>query len=263
MDRRKFLVGAGSLGAVASGGMAAMQSGGAARAEGLAKAARGTPPPPPTLRPPTYVPTVEGMVLGYLPGSAAFVNEGAAAPRSAPRWVAWDKSMSPPSSSVRRVLGAERMVNVAIGGMQRAVGGPEVQAIRSVQVVAHFATADSNFAPFFAWSFAAAGPKRVSASPGLSFDAYTPDRMALQVDYALDAAAVNRDVKPSGMIYLPVGSLDGPGAGIYVLAGPSRATGTQPNLAGYIYSGDPLYPIVNTRNAEPDFDYVTVTIRLA
>jgi len=256
MDRRKFIIGTGSLTAAAgSAAVAVTKAGGTSRADGLAKAAGSTS----TVAAAASTRKVEGFVLGYLQGSATMVDDPPVTPRTAPKWAAWTAAMTPPPASLRRAFGRESAFNVTIGAMEHGVGS-SLLPVLGVEIVAHFATAESNFVPFYAWNYKRTSATRVAASQALSFDAFAPDRMALQVNYTVDEKVVRRDVKLSGMIYLPVVSTGGAGAGIYVLAGPSRITGAPPAVAGYKYSGDPMYPIVSLRNGEPDFDYLTITI---
>ena len=68
-----------------------------------------------------------------------------------------------------------------------------------------------------------ASPSTGTASSSVIFDALTPDRVALQLDYALDEGLVAANVASSGSVYLPIGASGGLGEGLYVLAAPSRA----------------------------------------
>ncbi len=173
------------------------------------------------------------------------------------RWVPWDASASPPSYESR--------VNVSIGMLQRAQGAGTQEMLRSIEMVAHFAIEDAPyFAPFHAWKYeAAAASKRANATPPITFEAAMPDRVGLQVNYALIAENLAPGVKGSGMVYLPLGARDGPGTGLYVLAGPSPVTGNQPDLGAYTFSGSLHAPLRGPTGRMPDFDFVTLAIRPA
>ena len=269
MDRRAFLTGAGTLGAVASGGWATLDSHGASvRADGLAKAARGGGTTPPvTPRPPGTTPpkTVNGMVLGYLAGSAGLL---AVAAKDSPidryaRKLAWGAWTTPAASVLPRgILARETMVSVSLGSLQRAHSPANLELLQGIDVTAHFAIAGGQFVPFYAWKYTTASyALQAKSSAPLTFDGYVPDRLALQVDFTLDTGRIARNVQSTGMVYLPIGSRDGPGNGLYVLAGPSHVSGGQPDLASHVFSGDLDAPVMHVSGSKPTFDYLTLTIQ--
>ena len=70
-----------------------------------------------------------------------------------------------------------------------------------------------------------------------------PDRVGLQVSYALERKNVLSRLAAGGVAYLPIGGRDGAGTGIYVLATPSRVTGQLPDFKEYTFSGDLIHPL--------------------
>jgi hypothetical protein len=256
MDRRGFLTGVGTIGAAAAGGWGTMEMGArSARAEGLAKASgagakstagRGGVP----LRP--------SLSVGYLPGSAGLL-EYAALGRAWPqlvtqmRWATWEPSLALPIFDSR--------VDVSIGMLQSAQVHA-ASALLSLEVVAHFAIDQAPyFAPFEAWSYE--GPrvgKVAKRSSPLTFEVAIPDRVGLQVNYALESKQLTSRLTSGGTVYLPVGARDGPTTGIYVLATPSRVTGALPDFTEYTFSGDLINPLRRNTGGTPDFDFVPLTI---
>jgi hypothetical protein len=252
------------MGTAAAGGWSILESSaGSARAAGLAKAAgvdkaraggpgaRGG-----------AAPLADGLSIGYLPGSAGLF-EAAASGRgwdsfaTRMRWARWQPSLSLPSFDSR--------VSVSIGMLQPAQVDAAPGMLKVLEVVAHFALdVAPYFAPFNAWRYESAGiAKRANATSPLTFDAAMPDRVGLQVAYALSAADLAPGVADSGMVYLPLGARDGPSTGLYVLAGPSRYTGTQPDFSEYRFSGTLDSPLTRSTDGTPDFDFVTLAVRAA
>lgn len=226
-----------------------------ARAEGLAKAA-GVSAKSAAAR--TGAMTHRALSLGYLPGSAGlldYASRGRAWPQLASqmRWSQWQSSLALPIFDSR--------VDVSIGTLQLAqVHAPST--LLALDVVAHFAIDQSpHFAPFEAWSYqgAHAGKSARHTSP-LTFEVAMPDRVALQVNYALQAGSAISRLDSAGTVYLPIGARDGPTTGIYVLATPSRVTGALPDFAEYTFSGDLIQPLRRNTGGTPDFDFVTLTI---
>ena len=259
MDRREFLTTAGTLGAVA-GGMVALEPGaselraaGLARAAGAsgaaaAKASRGVKSAEP------------GLSLGYLPGSSGLLeaaSQGRSWDRSwvtQMRWAGWNPSLSLPIY--------EKRADIAIGTLRTAEVWAAPNLTRTIEVVAHFAfDVAPYFGPFNAWRYdgAVAGKAARRTSP-LVFEAGMPDRVGLQVNYAFERDALAPGVADRGMVYLPLGSREGPGAGIYVLASPSRVTGALPDFTEYTFTGDLNRPMLRNTGGTPDFDFVTLTI---
>jgi hypothetical protein len=254
MDRRTFLAGLGTAAAGATAGWATLDSRKAAtRAASLARAA--------------------GAPGAFASRARAATAAAAQAPGLAIASVA-----APLSQTVERVANGEVLrwspwsagAASALARAQTAPLAVQVYAlrvaaaplVRSLDVIAHFALEDGSVAPFYASSYRAAAPGRPAlASPAVAFDAPTPDHMALQVDYALDAATGG--AAQNGSVYLPIGSLDGAGPGLYVLAAPSRATGTLPSLASYRFTGDLHAPLADAAGEAPDFDHLVVTIEAA
>jgi hypothetical protein len=257
MDRRGFLGGLGTLGAAAAGGWGTMEMGArGARAEGLAKAAgvasagakaaRGAIAPMPS------------VTVGYLPGSAGLLEyaaRGWAYPQLATqmRWAAWEPSFALPIFDSR--------VDVSLGTLQHAqVTMPA--SLLSLEVVAHFAIDKAPFfAPFNAWQYTAARAGRpAKATSPLTFEAALPERVGLQVNYALDRNNTLSRYSAGGTVYLPVGGRDGAGTGIYVIATPSRVTGALPDFTEYTFTGDLIQPLRRNTGGTADFDFVTLTI---
>ena len=252
------------MGAAAAGGWGALESGaGSVRAADLARAAGVAKGGSMAGRPGASGSGLvyEGLTLGYLPDSnvlleMAMRGQAFDASTTQKRWARWDPSLTRATS--------EPVVSVSIGILHRAQVPVAVDMLKSLEVVAFFAVDESPYvAPFHAWKYEAAGPvsKRATATSPLTFDATLPDRVALQVKYGLSGAALAPGTLESGMLYLPLGARDGPGLGLYVLAGPSRFTGAQPDLRDYQFSGDLRAPLVRSAGGSADFDYVTVIIR--
>ena len=265
MDRRSFLT-LGTMGAATVGGWAIVKpdarsarAASLADAAGVTKGSQGGKPVSGSGG--TSAARAQGLSVGYLPGSSSILAATAAGESASwatqTRWVSWDASMSP--------LAIDKRVSVSIGLLQRAQGAATQQMLRSLEVIAHFAIDDAPYvAGFNAWSYtSAAGAKRVNATPPLTFDAAMPDRVGLQVNYALIGDNLAPGVRDSGMVYLPLGARDGPGTGLYVLAGPSPRTGKQPDLGMYTFSGYLGAPLRDAMGGMPDFDYVTLAIRPA
>jgi len=255
------------MGAAAAGGwMSVEPSAGSARAAGLAEAA-GVPKAARAGKPRVAENSglvSEGLVVGFLPGSAELLEYAAMGRALGPlasrmRWARWDASLSRQSFESR--------ADVSIGVLQRAQGAAAAPGmLRALEVVAHFALDDAPyFAPFGAWRYEAAGlsSKHGTATSPLTFDAAMPDRVGLQVNYSLSAAMLAPGTIDSGMVYLPLGARDGPGFGLYVLAGPSHGSGAQPDLSDYFFSGDLRAPLLRSAGSLPDFDFVTLTVRRA
>ena len=258
MDRRGFLTGAGTLGAAAAGGAAVIEGGARqARAEGLAKAGGATAGSGAKASRGAN-PRAQSLTVGYLPGSAGLLEYAARGwtfPHIATqmRWAPWAPSLALPIFDSR--------VDVSLGMFQPAqVYAPP--ALLSLEVVAHFAIEKApNFAPFHAWSYQAAraGKPAKWTSP-LTFEAGMPDRVGLQVNYALDRGHVLSRLSAGGTVYLPIGGSDGIGTGIYVLATPSRVTGELPDFTEYTFTGDLIQPLRRYTLGTADFDFVTLTI---
>lgn len=261
MDRRAFLTGVGSMGAAAAGGWAALESHArSARATGLAKAAGVGRTA--VSKAANGAPRIDGLAVGFLPGSAGLLEAAMMGRKlelnTDSRWVTWAPSYSLPIY--------DNLVSISIGMMQTAQVAAAPDMLKRIEVVAHFALDGApDFAPFNAWSYAGPGPMRKNASitSPLTFEAGIPDRLGLQVNYAFTAERLAPDVAASGMVYLPVGARDGPGEGLYVLAGPSRYTGTQPDFSEYFFSGNMQAPLLRNTWGTPDFDFVTLSVRRA
>jgi hypothetical protein len=136
-------------------------------------------------------------------------------------------------------------------------------ALQSLEVVAHFAINEApHFAPFNAWQYVAArAGKAAKRSSPLTFAASMPDRVGLQVNYALERnGSLPSRLAAGGTVYLPIGARDGPGTGIYVLATPSRVTGALPDFSEYTFTGDLIQPLRRFTGGTPDFDFVPLTI---
>jgi len=261
MDRRGFLAGVGTLGAAAAGGFtfneAAVRN---ARAEGLARAANVSKAAIAGQARAQGAPRLaQGVSLGFLPGSPGLLDYAARGQRwdylaTQMRWASWHPSLSLPVFDSR--------VDVSIGLLQSAQVYANPGLLRSLEVVAHFALDVSpHFAPFEAWSHQGASlGKPMKKTAPLTFEAGMPDRVGLQVNYALDGASLVRGIAEDGTVYLPLGARDGPGTGIYVLATPSRITGAAPDFTEYTFSGDLIRPLRRNTGGTPDFDFVTLTI---
>ncbi len=259
MDRRSFLTGVGTIGAVTAGGLSTLRGDArGARASGLANAAGAGA-------------AVSGsekglldrrgasLTLGYLPGSPGLLDAAARGERwdhfaNQMRWATWHPSLSRPTHEDR--------VDVAIGTLQGAQVWAAPGLVRSIQVVAHFALdAAPNFARFDAWSYEAETVgQRTKASSAVVFEAGMPDRVGLQVNYAFARENLAYNLAETGMLYLPLGARDGPGTGIYVLASPSRVTGALPDFTEYRFSGNLDAPLQRVTGGATDFDFVPLTI---
>jgi hypothetical protein len=224
------------------------------RAEGLAKVAGGAAKA--SAR--GAAPLAQALSVGYLPGSAGlleYASRGQAWPQlvSQMRWAGWQPSFALPIFDSR--------VDISIGTLKLAqVHAPST--LLSLEVVAHFAIDQApNFAPFNAWSYKAArGGKAAMRTAPLAFEAAMPDRVGLQINYAVEAAQSISRLASGGTVYLPVGARDGATTGIYVLASPSRITGALPDFTEYTFSGDLVQPMRRNTGGTPDFDFVTLTI---
>jgi hypothetical protein len=257
MDRRGFLAGVGTLGAAATGGWATMEvAARAARADGLAKAAGGQAPGSKAAEGLVATPS---LTVGYLPGSAGLLEYAARSwdfPQLSTqmRWAQWEPSLALPILDSR--------VDVGIGMLRHAnVFAPS--ALLSLEVVAHFALDQSPyFAPFNAWQYTAARPgKPAKATSPLMFEAAMPDRVGLQVNYAMERTQTLSRMAAGGTVYLPIGGRGGAGTGIYVLATPSRVNGNPPVFGDFAFSGDLNQPLWRfDGGGSPEFDFVTVTI---
>jgi hypothetical protein len=257
MDRRGFLAGVGTLGAAASGGWATMQvAARGARAEGLAKAAGGTAA---GSKAAAGVAATPSLSVGYLPGSAGLLEYAARGwkfPQLATqmRWAQWEPSFALPILDSR--------VDVGLGMLQQAkVFAPP--SLLSLEVVAHFALDKApHFAPFNAWQYTAArSGKPAKATSPLMFEAAMPDRVGLQVNYAMERTQTLSRLSAGGTVYLPIGGRDGAGTGIYVLATPSRVSGNLPQFSDFAFSGDLNQPLWRfDGGGTPEFDFVTLTI---
>jgi hypothetical protein len=257
MDRRGFLTGAGTLGAAAAGGWATMEIGArSARAEGLAKAAGVGRQAAKAAGPGAAL--AQSVTVGYLPGSAGLLEcaaRGQEWPQLATqmRWAAWEPWLALPIFDSR--------VDVSLGRIQHAqVSMPS--SLLSLEVVAHFAIDKAPyFAPFIAWGYQAAfRGKRASWTSPITFEAGMPDRVGLQINYALDRTQALARLASGGTVYLPVGGRDGAGTGIYVVATPSRVTGALPDFTEYTFTGDMIQPLRRNTGGTADFDFVTLTI---
>jgi hypothetical protein len=266
MDRRAFLTGLGTIGAVATGGWATRESSAAsARAAGLAKAA-GVPGP---IAARTKARTAAagkrgGFVLGRLAGSSALLaHESVDYAGHAGRlgWAVWDESAASAPSLFAKTFGSQGRVSIMLGALRPAAAANGLPMIESIDITAHFAIDDGHFVPFHVSSYRAAGANRARAtSAPVMFDALVPDRVALQIDYVLDEKSVSSSVAKKGSVYLPIGGAQGAGTGLYLLAGPSSTSGMPPELSGYVFSGDPHAPILASRGGAPDFDHIAFAI---
>lgn len=252
------------MGAAAAGGWSTVEaSAGAERAAALEKAAgvarAGVGAKPGGSKGGGVV--YEGLVLGYLPGSPALLELTARGETwdwhsAQTRWARWDPTLA--------FVTSEPAVSVSIGILQRSQVPSAPETLRSLEVIAHFAIDEAPYVvPFQAWKYRAAadGSKRDYATSPLTFDASLHNRVGLQVTYGLNGPALVPGTLESGMLYMPLGAYNGPSIGLYVLAGPSRLTGAQPDLREYQFSGDLHAPLLRAAGGKPDFDYVTVMIR--
>jgi hypothetical protein len=266
MDRRTFLTGLGTIGAAATGGWATRESSAAsARAAGLAKAAGAPGPLIARSKAGTAAAAKRGgFVLGMLAGSSAMLGPESvdyAAHAGRLGWAAWDESMASSRGVFNKALGVPGRVSIMLGGFRDAASANRLPMIESIDVTAHFAIDDGRFVPFHVSSYRAAGFKRSQlASAPIVFDALTPDRVALQIDYALDEKSVASGIATRGSMYLPIGGAQGAGTGLYLLAGPSSSSGMPPELSGYVFSGDPRAPILAPHGGAPDFDHIAFAI---
>lgn len=236
MDRRSFLARAGTLGAA----WPALSAAGDARAEGLARAAGA---------PLSATGAAPAIALGYLAASPALLarhdaDEDIEGLAGRLRWQPWR------SGEGGQVFPAGRLA-VSIGLLRRADRG----TLDALSITAHFAIEGTpEFAAFPAWRHAAAsGSRPAASSPPIGFEVPAPRQVALQVDFA---AGERR-----GTVAWALGGHDGPNAGLFVIAGPSRSTGRLPNLAACVFSGDIHAPLVLADGRAPDFDYLPVAIR--
>ena len=261
MDRRAFLTGVGTIGAVSAASWSAFdtQARGArasalAMAAGASSGARGK-----ATGGAGQATLPHGLTLGYLPGSPGLLDYAAHGRRwdhfaSQMRWATWHSSLVIPSY--------DTSVDVSIGRLASAQVHSAPGLVRSLEVTAHFALEGTlQVAPYPAWKHeSAAVAKRGGATSPLTFEAGMPDRVSLQVNYAFERADLAAGIAPSGMVYIPLGARDGPGVGLYVLASPSRVTGALPDLREYRFSGDLISPLLRDTGGTPDFDYVPLTI---
>jgi hypothetical protein len=265
MDRRSFLTGLGTIGAVATGGWATHESSAAsARAAGLAKAA-GMPAIAARTSPGTAAGAKRGgIVVGMLAGSSALLAHKSvdyAGHAGRLGWAAWDESTASARGAFTHAFGGSGRVSIMLGALRPAAAANRLAMIESIDVTAYFAIDDGRFVPFHASSYRAANATRArAASAPVVFDALVPDRVALQVDYVLDEKSLARGVATKGSVYLPIGGAQGAGRGLYLLAGPSSSSGMPPDLSGCIFSGDPRAPILASHGGAPDFDHIAFAI---
>ena len=227
-----------------------------ARAQGLAKAAGAAPSAPVAGRAPAS--QRHAVTVGYLPGSAGLLEYAARGwewPQLATqmRWAGWQSSLALPIFDSR--------VDVSLGTLRHAQVYA-ASALLSLDVVAHFAIEEAPFfAPFNAWQYTAArAGKAARATSPLTFEAAMPDRVGLQVNYAMERTHPLARLSAGGTVYLPVGGRDGAGTGLYVIATPSRVTGLPPDFTEYTFSGDLVEPLRRDTGGTPDFDFVPLTI---
>ena len=272
MDRRKFLSGVGTvgtIGAVATG-FAVHDSGATkARAGGLARAAgAGSRGVPASARPGKAL-AADGMMLGYLPGSAGMlasptVERMMRASATGLRWSRWDPALAAQTSqsAVHSLFRVSSLVDLSIGVLRKA-GNADTGRLTGLDITAHFALDDAPyFAPFTPWRYEAAKPRTPPKSA--RFLARIPDRVALEVNYALRPGAFAGGISGAGMLYLPIGAnaaTTGLATGLYVLATTSAHTGVLPDLGAYVFSGDVQAPLADPSGRALDFDYLALAIR--
>ena len=276
MDRRTFLTGigsAGTIGAIAAAVAVRESNTVGARANGLAQVAGASNSPRLTSSSQADKAIRHGLTVGYLPGSSGmFSSRAVEAQMSANAahfsWSVWDGAIATTDGSpVHSLFKVSRQVDVSIGAVHAHSTSATLTVMRSLDIVAHFATDDAPyFAPFNASHFETSdSASRSNSTQPLSFIAHTPDRVALEINYALNPAFTAGGVSSAGNLYLPIGgqvrNSVGLATGLHVLVTPSTATGVPPELRDYIFSGNVHAPLANRSGAPLDFDYLTVAIR--
>ena len=272
MDRRKFLSGIGAIGGIGAvaTGVAFRDSGEAqARAVRLAQAAGAGGRTGTAAGQASKALAAHCMSLGYLPGSAGML----AAPTverlmrtnaTGLRWANWDAAAAAQAhqASLRSLFRSSTLVDLTVGTLRR-VQDTAASGLQGLDITVHVALDEAPYsAPFIAWRYESAKP--ATAPKASRFLARVPDRVALEVNYALDQSAVANGVSRAGMIYLPVGATAataGLATGLYVLAAPSADTGMQPDLGAYVFSGDVNAPLADPFGRAPDFEYLALAIR--
>jgi hypothetical protein len=275
MDRRQFFSGIGTLGTLGAvaAGFATQESGAAkARASGLAQAAVGSSQAssPSVRSQPSKVLAADGMSLGYLPGSAGMFASPAVErlmqeSATGLRWSTWDASSATQAnqSAMHSLFKVGSLVEISIGLVGRS-NDATASMVNSLDITAHFAIDDAPyFASFIAWGYQGSG---AAAAPiSTRFVARSPDRVALNVAYALHPGSAANGVSGAGNLYLPVGASAAPDSGLatglYVLATPSSDTGVQADFGAHVFSGDMRAPIADPSGRALDFDYLTLAIR--
>ena len=123
-----------------------------------------------------------------------------------------------------------------------------------LQVVAAHHTLDGVTVRHDLWSHA---PKRLgSTSPSVLFTAHVDAFAGFEITHTPAVGAVT-----SGYFSF-AGAGNGPQLkpGVYVLAGPSAATGVAPDLAHYAYTGDARHPVRASRVLGLDFAYLSFAV---
>jgi hypothetical protein len=267
MDRRKFLWTAGAASAASATAGSAIREyvNARARADGLQKAAGGSKAVTRASAARAENRGNEGLLLGYLPGSASMVANATAEHRMQEfarglAWSRWDHAAS--QASTWSLFKRSSAVHLSIGALQRpsSMSG----TLRSLDVIAHFAIDDAPyFAPFGAWSYRANSlAAKQSTTQPLTFTVEVPDRVALEIGYSLNPMAIASGTAAEGSIYLPVGrdGATGLATGFYVLAAASPETGKAPDLGGWMFGGNDG-SLVDSSGRQPNFDHVMLAIR--
>ena len=277
MDRRTFLTGvgsAGALGAIATGVVVNQSNPISARANGLATAAGANNSAIQSSSPhANKAVAVPGLAVGFLPGSTGMFATPDAEPRTRVTaadlsWSVWDSADATiDRSRTHSLFKVSRQVDVSIGAVHANSTIAALAVMRRLDIVAHFATDDAlYFVPFNAAHFESADSvSRSKSTQPLSFVAQTPDRVALEINYALNPAFTAGGISSTGNLYLPIGGQDGNreglAIGLYVLATPATATGVPPVLSDFVFSGNVRAPLLSRSGAPLDFDYLTLAIR--
>jgi len=178
------------------------------------------------------------MTLGYIPGSAGFVNT----------------RLPSEELSVRDRWG---LTNVRAAVSILGYFPSASPTIERVDVTVNFAIAEAPyFAPFYAWQYVNVAGQPVKSSAPLTFRTNVPEAASIGVSFRVRSPASGA-VASGSLLYSVGGS--GLGPGIYALAGPSPAMGGAPDW-NQITWGDKAGSLARRDGRAVDFDYITFVL---
>lgn len=175
------------------------------------------------------LPGADGLLsLGYLPGS----GESLVAARAA---------ATPEAAEI---------------SIYRMVSAP-LRTIEALAVTVHFPVAGPvSHVPYFAWQYAGGLGDTPRQSSPVSFSVALPQGAVMSLDYGVRVPGQAQN--QGGSLTYRLGGT-GLGPGVYVLAGPSAATGRTPVWADLVGAGDPG-KLARRDGAPIDFDYLVIDV---